>query len=215
MLKRIIGLAIVSVILLTLTVGGTWAYFSDTGKSGQNFIKASQLTMLTGISPDGGVTVNYSRGLTQSLNVSNLKPSQSTQPITIYLKNETTSINGSSVNISFQYTKVTTPNTDPPMSADSTAAIFEVTTLVYNRTQNFLLGGLITDWNGNGYIDMQDLMTATNSPNSQMNGLAGLQAGLNKQFSIQLKMRSEAQQPSIDQFQGDGLNITMYFTLNQ
>ena len=215
MLKRIVGLAIASVILLTLTVGGTWAYMSDTGKSSQNFIKASQLTLLTGISPDGGVTVNYSRGLTQSFNVSNLKPSQSTQPVTIYLKNETTSINGTSVNISFQYTKSDgTPNTIV-MSADSTAAILEVTTLVYNRTQNFLLGGLITDWNGNGYIDMQDLMTATNSPNSQMNGLVGIGAGLNKQFTIQLKMRSEAQQPSIDNFQGDGLNITMYFTLNQ
>lgn len=218
MLKKIVGLSIVCVILLTVAAGGTWAFMSDTGKSSANQIKAGKLNLLTGVSYDGNPPSSYVNGLSQTLNVTNLKPNQSTPSVAVYLKNDIISNAGSTVGIRFAYTESdTNQNGTPNMSADSTAAIFQITTLDYNRSQNLL--NLISDWNGNGYIDVQDLQTATNGANHQLNGLSGISPGLNKPVQIQLKMRYLDQYGApivnINDFQGDGFNLTLYFTLNQ
>jgi predicted ribosomally synthesized peptide with SipW-like signal peptide len=213
-LKKVVGLSLVCVILLAVTVGGTWSFLSDTGKSGGNAIQAGTLYLLT--MNDGGSA--FTSGVTQSLNFTELKPGQSTLPVTIWLKNgSANNINGNAVNFSFSYTKSNgNQNGTPVMTADATAAILQVTALDYNRTTNLL--GMVTDWNNNGYIDLQDLQTATNSPNSQLNLATVLNPGGPAiAFTIQLMMRNLDQYgypiANINDFQGDGVNLTIKFTL--
>jgi hypothetical protein len=213
MIRKIVALSIACVIVLTLAVGGTWAFLSDSGLSPSNQISAKTLSLLTGTSPDGGVNVFYSSGLTQSFNVTALKPGQSTPPVTIYLKNPVGNIYGSSVDFHFKYSKVTGDAAlTPVMSADSVAQVLKVTLLDYNRTTD--LTTLIPD-GGKGYITLYDLMTYTSSPNAFLNGLPGINAGMANTFSIQFQMLTASEQSNINDFQGDGVNVTMLFTINQ
>ncbi len=87
-------------------------------------------------------------------------------------------------------------------TADATAAIIEVTVLTYNGT-NLLVS--VSDSNGNGYKDMQDLK------NASLTRLSGLTAGATKDFVTTIKMRDGVS----NDFQADGIDITMTFTLNQ
>lgn len=63
----------------------------------------------------------------------------------------------------------------------------------------------ISDNNTNGIIDMQDVTSA------DLTGLSGINAGATKNFSIELITDNAT---STD-FAMDGIDITMYFTLNQ
>jgi hypothetical protein len=47
--------------------------------------------------------------------------------------------------------------------------------------------------------------------NTNFTGLSGLNAGIAKNFDISIRLRSE----TANDFQGDGIDITMTFTLKQ
>ncbi len=190
-MKKLLGLIIALVLSVGLMAVGTWAYFSDNEASGSNQATAGTLDLKT----------NDVDGVTQTLNAPNLKPNNSYGPATITLKNNG-SLAGATLGIVFSYVASDgSPNT-VDMTADATAAIIEVTTLTYDGSN--LLGSVI-DNNTNGYKDVQDLKNA-NLPSQ-----SGLSAGASKNFVITIKMRDGIN----NNFQADGVDITMAFTLNQ
>jgi len=85
--------------------------------------------------------------------------------------------------------------------ADETAAMIEVITLNYGGAN--LLSG-ISDSNHNGYLDLSDMKNTT-SPVSAASMPVSLR------ISTFPSVRSE----TANDFQGDGIDITMTFTLKQ
>ena len=190
-MKKILGL-ILAVILVTGISGiGAWAYFSDTESSPNNQLTAGTLDLKT----------NDVDGVTQTLNAPNLKPNNSYGPSTIILRNSG-SLAGATLDMAFSYVASDGSPNAVDMTADATAAVLEVTTLTYDG--NSLLGSVF-DNNSNGYKDIQDVKNAT------LTGLAGLGAGASKNFVITIKMRDGIS----NNFQADGVDITMTFTLKQ
>lgn len=190
-MKKILGLTMAVLLCMGMLVIGTWAYFSDTESATNNQLTAGTLDLKT----------NNVDGVTQTLNAPNLKPNVSVGPATITLRNSG-SLAGATLDIVFSYVESDgSPNT-VNMSADATAAVIEVTTLTYNGT-NLLTG--VTDNNVNGYKDIQDVK------NYNLTGQGGLAAGASKNFVITIKMRDGIN----NNFQADGVNITMTFTLKQ
>ena len=93
------------------------------------------------------------------------------------------------------------------MTADQTAAVIQVLTLEYDG-DNLLDTSFtphVNDTNGNGYIDIYDLK------NAHLTGLPGLDAGVSKNFDISVRLKSDIG----NDFQGDGITVTMTFTLKQ
>jgi hypothetical protein len=193
-MKRVLGLIIYTVILLGVlagTVRSANTFFVDTEGSSSNQFTAGTLDLKT----------NNADGVTQTLYATGLKPNVSVGPATITLKNNGTT-NGSTLDIALSYAESDgSPNT-VNLSADATAAVIEVTTLTYNGA-NLLTG--INDSNGNGYKDIQDFM------NASLTGLAGLTVGQSKDFVMTIKMRDGIS----NDFQGDGIAMTINFTLRQ
>lgn len=190
--KKVVGLAIAFMLAISMMSGGAWAFFSDTETSVNNTLTAGTLDLLT----------NDVNGVTQTLYAANLKPNNSVGPATITLKNSGT-LAGATLDIVFSYVESDGAPNAVNMTADITAAIIEVTTLTYNGA-NLLTG--VSDLNANGWKDIQDVKNATN-----LTGLSGLGAGLSKDFVITIKMRDGIN----NDFQADGVIITMTFTLKQ
>jgi predicted ribosomally synthesized peptide with SipW-like signal peptide len=170
---------------------GTWAFFSDVETSSQNTFAAGTLDLKT----------NDADGVTQTLLAANMNPGDSIGPVTIILKN-TGTLNASSLDLAFTYVDDDDTNNPIDKSADETAALIELITLKYD---GYNLLGAVQDNNTNGYRDIQDLK------NTDLSGQNGINASSTKDFEIGIKART-----SVDsQFQADGINITMTFTLNQ
>ncbi len=169
----------------------TWAFNDDTEASSNDSIKTGTLDLKT----------NNADGVTQTLYATGLKPNVSVGPSTITLMNTGTAA-AARLDMAFNYVESDgSPNTDN-MSADATAAIIEVTTLIYDGSS--LLTG-ISDSNSNGYRDMQDIK------NASLTGLSGLAAGASKDLTIVIKMCDGIS----NSFQADGISISMTFTLIQ
>lgn len=190
LIRKVIGLTIVGLLAIGMVSTGVLAYFTDTETSPDS-LNAGTLDLRT----------NNANGVTQTLYAAALKPNSTVGPSTITLKNTGTVV-GATLDISFAYAESDgSPNT-VNKSADSTAAVIEVTTLTYNGSS--LLGSVI-DGNGNGYKDLQD------AKNASLIGQTGLGAGASKDFVVTAKMRDGIS----NDFQGDGITVTMTFVLNQ
>jgi len=88
------------------------------------------------------------------------------------------------------------------MTADATAAMVEITTLNYGGSS---ILGSVTDMNANSYKDIYDLK------NDDLSGQSGINASATKDFEIAVQLRTETG----NDFQADGITVTMTFTLNQ
>ena len=88
------------------------------------------------------------------------------------------------------------------MTADQTAAMLGVTKLNYDGSS---ILGSVSDSQPNGYIDIGDLY------NADLSGQSGIADSANKVFEIEVKLRDSTG----NDFQEDGITITMNFTLNQ
>jgi spore coat-associated protein N len=170
---------------------GAWAYFNDTEASSDNSLSTGTLDLKT----------NNADGVTQTLYATSLKPNVSVGPSTITLRNAGTAT-AATLDIAFSYVESDGSPNPVNMSADATAAIIEVTALTYGGT-NLLTS--VSDSNSNGYKDIQDVK------NASLTGLSGLMAGASKDFTITIKMRDGIS----NNFQADGINITMTFALRQ
>ncbi len=189
-MKKILGLTIAFMLLIGMGGIGTWAYFQDTETLTGNVFAAGTLDLKT----------NDVDGVTQTLYASNLKPGDNVSG-SITLKNNG-SVAGATLDLAFSYVESDSSPNPAPMSADATAAVIELTTLDYGGSS--LLGG-VSDGNSNLYIDIEDLK------NADLTGQTGIDAAATKDFTITVLFRGDASHD----FQSDGINITMTFTLNQ
>ena len=190
-MKKILGLTIIALLVIGIAGVGTWAYFSDTEASTNNQLTAGTLDLKT----------NDADGVTQTLYATSMAPGDTVGPSTIQLRNAGT-VDGSTLDIGFSYVESDgSPNT-VNMTADDTAGMIEVTTLSYDGSS---LLGSVSDANTNSYKDIQDLK------NADLTGQSGLTASATKNFEIAVQLRSETG----NDYQADGITMTMTFTLNQ
>jgi hypothetical protein len=131
-----------------------------------------------------------------------MRPGDTVGPEIITLKNSG-SLASSSIDISFSYIEDDSTPNPVDMSANDTASFIIVTVLNYDET-NILT--YVHDDNSNGYIDVFDLAHTSN-----LNGLPGITSGATKNFEIAVQLS----QSVTGQYQSDGIDITMTFSLKQ
>ncbi len=190
-MKKILGLSIAFMLLLGIAGIGSWAYFTDTEGSTGNTLVAGTLDLKT----------DDVDGVTQTLLATNMKRGDVAGPGTITLKN-VGDLAGSILDLAFAYTESDGSPNSVNMSADATAATLEVTTLNYGGSS---LLGSVSDGNSNLYIDIEDLK------NADLSGLSGIAAGASKVFEITVQLSATTS----NDFQGDGVDVTMTFILIQ
>lgn len=192
MAKKISGLVIVILLMAGITGIGAWAFFTDVEASSGNVLAAGTLDLKT----------DDEDGVSQTLIATNMKPGDVVGPETITLYNSG-SLTGSSVDISFSYCEDDSTPNPVDMSADDTASFFVVTILKYNEAS---ILPFVTDDNSNGYIDVYDLAAT-----SSLTGLTGITSGATKNFEIAVQLSEYV----TGQYQSDGIDITMTFSLKQ
>jgi hypothetical protein len=111
-------------------------------------------------------------------------------------------VDGSTLDIAFSYVENDGSPNSVDKSADDTAAMMEVTTLTYGGSD---ILSSVSDGNTNGYEDIQDLK------NADLTSQSGINASATKDFVITVQLRSDTG----NDFQDDGITVTMTFTLNQ
>jgi predicted ribosomally synthesized peptide with SipW-like signal peptide len=190
-MKKVFGLALAFLLMMGISAIGTWAFFLDSESSTGNTFAAGTLDLKT----------NDVDGVSQTLLATNMAPGETIGPETIILKNSG-SLDSASVDIEFSYSESDNPKNPVDKSADETAALIEVTTLIYSGSS---ILSAITDNNYNGYRDIYDLRT------SSLNDLSGIDASDSKDFTIAIKARNIVG----GDFQADGIIITITFTLHQ
>jgi len=190
-MKTIIGLTIAFILAVGMIGVATFAYFSDTETSADNQLTAGTLDLKT----------DDADGVSETLYATNLAPGDTVGPSTIQLKNSG-SVDGSTLDIEFSYVESDGSRNSVDKSANDTAAMMEVTTLSYGGSS---LLSSVSDANVNGYKDIEDLK------NEDLSGQSGINASVTKNFEIAVQLRSETG----DDFQADGITLTMTFTLNQ
>lgn len=190
-MKTIIGLTISFILAVSMIGVGTFAYFNDTESSTSNQLTAGTLDLKT----------DDVDGVSQTQYTTNMALGDTVGPSTIALKNSG-SVDGSNLDIAFSYVENDGSPNSVNKSADDTAAMMGVTTLSYGGAS---LLSSINDANSNGYKDVYDLA------NADLTGQSGINASATKNFQIAVQLRSETG----DDFQADGITMTMTFTLNQ
>jgi predicted ribosomally synthesized peptide with SipW-like signal peptide len=190
-MKRILGLAIAFMLLIGMSGIGTWAYFSDVETSTGNVLTAGTLDLKT----------DDVDGVSQTLFATNMAPGDTVGSANITLKNSG-SIAGSTLDLAFSYIESDGSPNPVNMNADDTAAKIEVTALNYGGPS---LLGSVSDNNTNGYLDIFDLMK------EDLSGLSGIGPSASKDFEIAVFLRTETG----NDYQADGITMTMTFTLNQ
>ena len=190
-MKKILGLTIVAMLLIGMTGIGTWAYFTDTETSTGNTLTAGTLDLKT----------DDADGVTQTLFATNMQPGDNVTSENITLKNNG-SVAGATLDIVFSYVESDNSPNPVNMSANATAAMLEVTALNYGGLS---LLSWVSDNNSNTYRDMEDLK------NADLSGQSGINPAATKDFDIAVFLRTETSKD----FQADGINVTITFTLNQ
>ncbi|RJQ41304.1 MAG: hypothetical protein C4555_00200 [Dehalococcoidia bacterium] len=189
-MNKILGLSLAFIMFVGLIGVETSAYSINNEPSSNSFV-AGTLALKT----------NDLDGVSQTLYATSMSPGATVGPSTIMLKNAGTA-DGATLDIVLYYeTNDGSPNT-VDKTADEVAAMMEVMTLNYGGSD---LLGSISDVNSNLYKDVYDLK------NSDLTGLSGIDASATKDFIISVRLRNETE----NNFQADGITITMTFTLKQ
>ena len=202
-------LSILAIFLVIGLVGaGTFAWFQDTETSTGNTFTAGTMDLKVSDWDEG-----FGDGVSATWTMSNMEPGVTTVgPLSVNLQNSGT-IAADHVEISFSHSITDTPDVESDTNPNSVPADMaewiEITSMTYNGT-NFLTG--YTDANGNGFFDLEDV---TMSPYTDAGGpLDNLPAPIGagtRTFTMALKFNAGA----TNGIQGDTLNLTMIFTLNQ
>jgi predicted ribosomally synthesized peptide with SipW-like signal peptide len=190
-MKKIAVLSLALVMVIGMAGAATFAYLTDSATSSGNQLTAGTLDLKT----------NDADGVSRTLYAVNMSPGATVGPSTITLKNAGTT-DGAAMDIVFSYEESDVLPHSPNKTADDMAAMMEVITLNYDGSS--LLGN-ISDGNSNLYKDVEDLK------NSSLTGLSGIAASATKDFVISVQLRSDTG----TEFQADGINMTMTFTLKQ
>jgi spore coat-associated protein N len=192
MAKKILGLIIVLLLMAGMSGLSTWAFFTDAETSSNNVLAAGTLDLKT----------DDQDGVSQTLIATNMRRGDIVGPEIIILKNSG-SLDSSSIDISFSYIENDSSPNPVDMSADDTASLITVTILKYAEA-NILT--YVDDNNSNGYIDVYDLAATSN-----LAGLPGINSGTTKNFEIAVRLNENV----TGQYQADGIDITMTFSLKQ
>ena len=192
MAKKVLGLVIVLLLIAGMSVIGTWAFFTEVEASSGNVFTAGTLDLKT----------DDQDGVTQTLIATNMRRGDIVGPEVIILKNSG-SLDSSTIDISFSYIEDDSSPNPIDMSADDTASLIIVTVLNYDETSILTS---ISDHNSNGFIDVYDLATA-----SSLTGLPGIASEATKNFEIAVQLSEKV----TGQYQADGIDITMTFSLKQ
>ncbi|UCB42871.1 MAG: hypothetical protein JSV77_10555 [Dehalococcoidales bacterium] len=191
MKRTIISLVFVALLVVGAAGIATWALFTDTEESNDNQLIAGCLDLRT----------DDADGVTQTLYATDMAPGEPVGPATIVLSNAGT-MNGATLDIAFSYVENDGGSNIVDMTADEMAAMIEVTTLSYDGSS---LLGSVSDGNTNSYVDVQDLS------NADLSGQAGLTTVETKDYIIAVQFRSVIG----NDYQADGITLTMTFVLNQ
>ena len=189
-MRSIMGLTVVLMLFIGMVGTGSWAYFTDPEISADNPFQAGTLDLKT----------DDVDGVTQTIYATNMKRGDSVSG-NITLKNIGTS-DGATLDISFSYVESDDSPNPVNMSPDASAAVLEVTTLNYDGSS---LLASVSDNNTNGYKDVEDLK------NADLTGQNGLSTLASKNFEVALKLKETTD----NNFQGDGITLTITFLLNQ
>lgn len=189
-IKFIIVIILLSILAVAF-VTGTWAFFTDDEGSNADQVVSGTLDLKT----------DDADGVSQTLYATDLKLGDTIGPGTIQLKNAG-NVAGSTLDIAFSYVESDGSPNSVNMNADDTAGVMEVITLSYDGSS--LLGG-VNDANVNSYIDVYDLA------NTDLSGQSGLNASATKDFQITVQLRNDTH----NDYQADGITVTMTFILNQ
>lgn len=193
MRKKLVMSMMMIVTMAAFLAGSAVAAFVDVDSNTDNSFQAGTLDLKT----------DDVDGVTQTLYAINMKPGGSLGPATIILKNAG-SINNTTLNIDLAYVNddgsqpSKYPNT---VTADDFADELIVDTLTYDSTD---LLTLVTDADADGK-DMKEVAA------TDFSGQTGINAGLTKNFVIQVTMKNITD----NDFQADGIDIDLTFTLNQ
>ncbi len=189
-MKKILGLFLALMLGFGMAGIGSWAYFSDIETSPGNVMTAGTLDLKTG-------DVD---GVTQTIYATKMKRGDSVSG-NATLKN-TGTIDGATLDIVFSYIESDDSPNSVNMGSDATAAVLEVTALNYDSSS---LLDSVSDNNINGYKDVEDVK------NADLTGLSGLSTLASKNFEIVLKLKGSTG----NDFQGDGVTVTITFILSQ
>ena len=177
-------------LFIGMTGIGSYAYFSDPESDPGNQMEAGTLDLKT----------DDSDGVTHTITAGSMKRGDTVSG-NITLKNSGNTA-GAGLGISFSYIEDDDTPNQVNMSAAATAGVLEVTALDYDGSS---LLSLVSDNNSNGYKDVYDL------DNADLSGQSGLASLESKDFDITLKLRDDTD----NDFQGDGVTVTITFVLNQ
>ncbi|KZN25720.1 hypothetical protein A4G99_04550 [Haladaptatus sp. R4] len=218
-----IALALIVIAGGILAGVGTWAFWSDTDSSTGNTVEAGTMDL----------AINGSaNGTTEDFNLINAQPGDQVNH-TYALTNEG-STEADHLEIGFNYTENdlrAEPNDSElanELNASETASLIRVQTMQYESPQGTVLDDItsnVTDTNGNGYVDLQEV-------NAQTNVLDDLQApapnsSSTTYFTLDLEVANDnaAYWTGADttgnltgadeDVMADGVDIAVNFTLNQ
>jgi len=171
--------------------GGIYAAFSNTEAAASNILTAGTLDLKT----------NDADGVSGVLAASTMKPGDSVGPATVTLKNDGT-IDGSTLDIDISY--VESDGAFDPYGVNKTADEFAdemvVNTLTYGGVD---LLALVTDADADGK-DMKEVAA------TDLTSQAGIDAAASKDFVIKVTLNDVG-----NDFQADGIDVTINFVLNQ
>jgi len=209
-------LSILAIFLVIGLVGaGTFAWFQDTETSTGNTFTAGTMDLKVSDWDEG-----FGDGVSATWTMPNMTPGVTTVgPFSVSLQNSG-SIAADHVEISFSHSidEQTNPPGQNPVESDTNpnsvaadlAKWIEITSITY--TDGF--SGTLTDANGNGFLDLDDLTWAVNAaeggPLDNLSPPPPNSSGT-RTFQMTLKFNAGA----TNDIQGDILTTTVTFTLNQ
>lgn len=214
--RRLLGGIAVTGVATASAGAGTWAYFEDTESSAGNTIDAGTLDLTVSDDDEG-----FGDGVSGTWTVSNAVPGDSVMA-DLTLRNEG-SVSADHVEIDFAVDETeadgptgTNEADTAPSSADGMVEQFEVTLFTYNGTN--VLGNL-SDTNGNGIVDIGDLVSGNDAA---LDGLTSLPAdgGGTEAMTMQFRWAHDSEFDNSvsgvnNDFQGDEFDLTVTFALHQ
>ncbi|OLZ41838.1 hypothetical protein A6E15_12970 [Natrinema saccharevitans] len=195
---------------------GTWAYFSDTEESTGNTIEAGTLDLKVSDDGDG-----FGDGVSGSWTISNAKPGDSVMT-NVSLQNAG-SLEADHVEIGFSVDETesdgstgTNAADTMPSSADGMTEQFKVTVFTYNGTN--VLEDLL-DANGNGLVDVDDLVTGNDAPLDDLNPPPSANGGT-ETMTMQFRWAHDDEfdnsvSGTNNDYQGDEFDLTVTYALHQ
>jgi spore coat-associated protein N len=190
-MKKIVGLSLALILIIGMMSAATYAFFVDTETSSANQLVAGTLDLKT----------NNVDGVSQTLYATAMAPGDTAVSSVLILENNGTT-DGGTIDIVFSYKESDGNPNSVDKTADEVAAVMEITSIHYASSS---LLGEIDDINSNGYPDVEDLK------NTDLTGLSGITAASTQNFDISVTLRSDTG----NDFQADGIDVTMTFTLKQ